>query len=318
MAKTPRRRDSGYLDSRSVSVRAEVPKRTPKAAAPLRDFPGTVGSNRDHYVPVLANSRVEGVDGGPPVSSVLRTAWPSAFERSYGSIETEGRESVLGQDDRVQQQNTYLYPWSAIASLVITAHDGSVWSGSAFFITPTLLLTAGHCVFLRSAAGKESRWAQSIRIFPGRNGVSTPFGELHPRAMYSSAGWVDHGLSSFDYGAIAIAPGPVQKQIGNFGYNAMYATNPSDRLVTVAGYPAGRGESHELYYDVRRVNGYNETMLYYDTDTSGGQSGGPVFVLGNDNSYYAIAIHTTGGTNANWGRRIDADVLTNIVAWSKQ
>jgi V8-like Glu-specific endopeptidase len=136
--------------------------------------------------------------------------------------------------------------------------------------------------------------------------------------MYSSAGWVDHGLSSFDYGAIAIAPEQVQTQIGNFGYSPVYATNPSDRLVTVAGYPAGRGESGELYYDVRRVNGYNETILYYNTDTSGGQSGGPVFVLGNDNSYYAIAIHTTGGTNANWGRRIDADVLTNIVAWSKQ
>lgn len=39
-------------------------------------------------------------------------------------------ETVHGRDDRIPVKDTQLYPWSATASLLITAADGSQWVGT--------------------------------------------------------------------------------------------------------------------------------------------------------------------------------------------
>src|SRR3712207_6082297 len=54
-------------------------------------------------------------------------------------------ETVHGVDDRVKITDTGRYPWSAMASLLITARDGSQWIGTGWFISARTLVTAGHC-----------------------------------------------------------------------------------------------------------------------------------------------------------------------------
>ena len=88
-------------------------------------------------------------------------------------------ETVHGPDDRAQITNTADYPWRAIASLLITAADNSMWIGTGWFIGPHTLITAGHCVFLKNTGvpGRDG-WVKSIQVMPGRNGASLPYGSV--------------------------------------------------------------------------------------------------------------------------------------------
>ena len=44
-----------------------------------------------------------------------------------------------------------MYPWRVHASLLITAADGSNWIGTGWFVSPRVLVTAGHCVFIKGS-----------------------------------------------------------------------------------------------------------------------------------------------------------------------
>ena len=68
-------------------------------------------------------------------------------EASFGPA----AETVHGADDRTQISNTAVFPWRAIASLLITAADNSTWIGTAWFVGPHTLMTAGHCVFIKNS-----------------------------------------------------------------------------------------------------------------------------------------------------------------------
>jgi glutamyl endopeptidase len=88
-------------------------------------------------------------------------------------------ETVHGPDDRVRITATASYPSRAIASVVITAADNSTWIGTAWFISPRTLITAGHCVYIKNSgvAGRDG-WVKKISVMPGRNGSSLPFGSI--------------------------------------------------------------------------------------------------------------------------------------------
>ena len=70
-------------------------------------------------------------------------------EASFGA--PMALEAVIGTDDRVQITNTTAYPWRVHASLLITAADNSPWIGTAWFIGPHTLVTAGHCVHIKNS-----------------------------------------------------------------------------------------------------------------------------------------------------------------------
>ena len=69
---------------------------------------------------------------------------------SFGEVEGSG-VAVIGTDEREQITQTDQYLWRAIASLRITARDGSHWIGTGWFISPRTLVTAGHCVFIKGS-----------------------------------------------------------------------------------------------------------------------------------------------------------------------
>jgi V8-like Glu-specific endopeptidase len=242
--------------------------------------------------------------------------WRSAWEVSYPATASSAQETILGSDDRIQQERTDRYPWSAIASLQVLGPKGFNWSGTGFFVTPFLLLTAGHCVYGR--ANGVSGWAESIQIFPGRNGASAPFGQLSHRRIFSTKGWVNEARSDFDYGAIAVNPDELRgRSPGYFGLRL--ATNEELRRapVTVAGYPGDQGLVGGLYYDVRSLEGLSPSFLTYEADTTAGQSGGPIF-RSQDEIHEVVGIHTTGGEVSNWGLRLNQDMWANIKMWIEE
>lgn len=234
-------------------------------------------------------------------------------------------ESVIGTDERVRIFDTNQFPYSAIAALEITAKDGTMYVGTAWFVSETVLITAGHCVFVRDPLHPGANgWVRSIRVIPGRNGRgpgSEPFRSVTATRFRSVAGWVNHGRAESDYGAIFLPAGatPNGKQVGTFGLKVHSDDKLSALHLNVAGYPADKKgpETQTLWYDVKKTAQVTARQVFYDADTYGGQSGAPVFEV-DGTVRRAVAIHAYGisaGVTSNSGTRITTEVFNRIQQW---
>jgi glutamyl endopeptidase len=222
-------------------------------------------------------------------------------------------EAIIGNDDRVQINDTTLYPYRAIASLLITAADGSKWIGTGWFISPRTLVTAGHCVYIKNSGvpGRDG-WVRSITVIPGRNGANRPFGSAVSTQFKSVAGWTNNGDQKQDYAAIII-PTPLGNTVGTFGFGVYSDADLLTATANISGYPGDKPAGTQWFH-ARKVTSVGPQKVFYDIDTMGGQSGAPVWrVIGGQR--FAIAVHAYGGATANSGTRITAGVNANLVAW---
>jgi V8-like Glu-specific endopeptidase len=222
-------------------------------------------------------------------------------------------ETVHGPDDRVQITNTAAYPWRATASLLITAADNARFVGTAWFIGPHTLMTAGHCVCIKNSGvpGRDG-FVRSIQVMPGRNGSTLPFGSVTSTNFRSVAGWSNDGSELYDYGAI-ILPTDLGNDTGWLGFGVFDDATLTGSIGNIAGYPADK-PSGTLWYDSRTVASVGPQKVHYDIDSYGGQSGAAVYRVV-DNARYAFAIHAYGGAVTNSGTRIIGSVYDNMVAW---
>jgi V8-like Glu-specific endopeptidase len=58
-------------------------------------------------------------------------------------------------------------PWRKICDLIITANDGTLHSGTAWFISPRTLVTAGHCLFVYKPGAVAHGLIRNIVVMPG-------------------------------------------------------------------------------------------------------------------------------------------------------
>jgi len=160
-----------------------------------------------------------------------------------------------------------------------------------------------------------------MRVFPGRNAGSGPYGGCAVRRLYTVAGWASLRDERFDYGAIKLACA-IGNVTGWFGFFTQTAT-----LTGVAqrinGYPDDKRMTQWRSDDQIRLS--QTQQLFYQTDTLGGMSGSPVYQPARVGRFCtgvcAIAIHGYGihgasphGTN-NHGARITQAVFENLLAW---
>jgi len=224
-------------------------------------------------------------------------------------------ETVHGPDNRVKITDTQHYPWSAVASLLITARDGSQWLGTGWFIGPRTLLTAGHCVYItNSPISGRNGWVLSIQVLPGRNGTALPFGSATATTFWTVRGWAEQGDENYDYGAI-ILPGPLSTgtDVGSFGFAVLPDDELSTHVLNIAGYPGDKPPG-TLWYDSHKTASVTSSKVFYDIDTMGGQSGAPVYVIEGDRRI-GVAVHAYGGPTTNSGTRISSAVFENVQAW---
>ncbi|HMS64478.1 MAG TPA: endopeptidase [Ignavibacteria bacterium] len=222
-------------------------------------------------------------------------------------------ETVHGPDNRTKITNTSSYPWRVHASLLITARDNSQWIGTGWFIGPHTLMTAGHVVFIKNSgvSGRDG-WVKSIKVMPGRNGASLPYGSVTSTNFRSNTGWTNNGDENFDYGAIII-PTNLGNQTGWLGFGVYSNADLLASTGNISGYP-GDKPSGTQWYDSKRIASVNSRKVYYDIDTAGGQSGSAVYRIVNGNRY-AFGIHAYGGATTNSGTRIITAIYNNMVAW---
>jgi len=229
-----------------------------------------------------------------------------------------GPETVHGMDDRVQitSPRTGNYPWRAHCSLLIKAADNSNWIGTGWFISPNVLITAGHVVYI-NGSGVQGRdgWVNQIRVIPGRDGANKPYGEAVSTKFYSVRGWTEQANPEYDYGAIVL-DAPLGNRTGWFGFGVYGDSDLENVTANISGYP-GDKPSGTQWYAARRVDSVGPRKVFYDIDTAGGQSGSAVYRI-KRGARYGIAVHAYGGAVVNSGTRINRAVYDNMKAWKKK
>ena len=245
----------------------------------------------------------------PPDLSGLRDAGEASFEP------VPRQESVIGDDGRRRISPADKYPWRAHCALRITARDGSQWVGTAFFIAPRVLATAGHCVFIHSGSASRHGWARQIEVMPGRDGASLPYGTAVATRFYSVRGWTENRDDEYDYGVIILSE-PLGSRTGWLGYGTYSDGNLVGRIANLSGYPQDRGNGTEQWYMAGRIASVGTRKVYYPIDSFGGQSGSAVYRIING-SRFAVGIHAYGvdSTGFNSATRISRPVFDNLKAW---
>lgn len=224
-----------------------------------------------------------------------------------------GTESIIGVDSRVLVNPTTTYPARAVVLVTFTGGRCTGW-----LYGKDIVATAGHCVH----SGPGGTWKTNVRVYPGRNGILSPYGVCTAKRLHSVTGWTVSGNEAYDYGAIKLNC-TIGNTTGWFGFwwQSASLTGLSTRT---NGYPGDKPLTQWRSLDFVRSTGTSQ--IFYQNDTVGGQSGSPVYQLRATGSafctgYCSMAIHAYGlhgsvphSTN-NHGTRINQSVFNNLVAW---
>jgi glutamyl endopeptidase len=230
-----------------------------------------------------------------------------------------GLESILFADERTRIVTTDQQPWKLICALDINAPWGS-FVGTGWFAGPRTLITAGHCVYDKKQMGG---WAEEIIVTPGRDRERRPFKSFTAKRFSTIDAWLARQDADYDIAAIHLDE-DVFPANEVFRVGAFPDAELQDYLVNVSGYPASPGGGTELYWAKNRIRAVTPRRIFYDVDTSGGQSGGPAYIFPDEHSRpIVVGIHAygEGGTPASMNLRVNSapriipEVITQIQTW---
>lgn len=205
---------------------------------------------------------------------------------------------------------------------------GDAGSGSGFVVRPRVVATVGHAVFddgtLAITTGLQ--W-----LFQRDRGVHDPV-PLVPRGHYLMTGYAAQrilddspGVSSPASQNLDVATLFFLQDVGRGGFSGYLASDAatnefltSGALKTLAGYPVEgipEADLDRLHAtppaDVAFTKAFDRTYTTPGIRASGGASGGPLCVLGENGAYYPAAIYL-GGTGQTVIRAIDSAVVELI------
>lgn len=203
-----------------------------------------------------------------------------------------GLLTVIGEEDREYRTDTHEPPLSLICSIeAVDETRGIPWGGTGFLVAPRIVVTAAHNL-VQDHPLQGPLAATRVRVRPGRRVGEDPFGahEVTPADWTLHPLWRDQPVAGHDMAVIRLpAPGPGVP--GWLGVAALTDAALADRMVNVAGYPLRVGAAGEenrippeetfmrLYWHADRVLALDPDQIFYDADTSGGQSGAPVILM---------------------------------------
>jgi glutamyl endopeptidase len=239
------------------------------------------------------------------IAAVLAAAM--AAPAGAGSDDRE-QEKVIGPDTRRRVDPTT----GAVARrtvLITFTFGGQGHACTGFLVEVDLVATAGHCVF--DFDGTKT-FAKNIEVTPGANGGSTPYGTCGAAGTSVPAKWQSKGSSRWDIGAIELDCDVGQET----GVMPLQLTgDPLGDKVRINGYP-GDKPARTQWTGSGRVVIAKKQQLFYDVDTTAGQSGAPITNKKLYGCVCAVGIHTSAleGAPRNAGVRVSA----NVIGWFAQ
>ena len=249
------------------------------------------------------------LDGAAEVTESAEDVWALWENAGTSSINGLFGGSIIGADTRTRVNPTTAYPARAIA--LITFNGGSC---TGWFIGKDTVVTAGHCVH---SGGPGGAWRSNVRVYPGRNAASSPYGSCTAKRLYSVTGWTGSSSETSDYGAIKLNC-TVGNTVGWFGFFWQSATL-NGLSTTVAGYPDDK--AFQQWKSTATVAATQTRQVFYKNDTRPGQSGAPVYYNKAGCGQCSMGIHAYGvhgssphSTN-NHATRITQEVFNFLVSW---
>jgi glutamyl endopeptidase len=232
------------------------------------------------------------------------------------SLKSYRRIHRIGTDTRFR---TYTNAFPARAIALITFSRGYC---TGWFYGPNVVATAGHCVH---SGGSGGTWRTNVRVYPGYNAGSAPYGSYPAKWLASVAGWTQNADERYDYGVVKLSTN-VGNTVGWFGF--WWQSGSLRGLpAVIAGYPGDKSPTQSQWIGTDQVRVMQERQVFYKNDTFGGQSGSAVWhdrPAGSSfcaNGPCAYAIHAYGlhgsapHSDHNHGTRIVQAVFDNLVAW---
>ncbi len=227
---------------------------------------------------------------------------------------SEGIETIIGLDNRTRVTTTTTFPWRAI---VLITFDAGRCSGALY--GKDVVVTAGHCIH---SGGTGGSWQTNVRVYPGRNGATAPYGSCTSKSLHSVLGWTRDRNERFDYGVIKL-----NCSIGNTtGWFGLWWQGASLNGTSsqIAGYPGDK--PLEQWQSTDRVRVSEAEQVFYFNDTVGGVSGSAVFANRPAGSPFCVghcimAIHAYGlhgappHSNHNHATRLTQGRFDNLVRW---
>lgn len=232
--------------------------------------------------------------------------WEEFIEDYSGNDTTKdetGISDIIGGDDRKVVNKTTIKPYSPIVYLEGKINEEITLRGTGVMISEDVVLTCAHNVN-SSKYGKP----KSIIAYPGRNNNSYPYGKISVAKAYTFSNYDKKFEMSKDLAILRLA-----EPIGyKCGYQTPINANIINKMkVRICGYPkrvkGQQKDSYQMWEHSGFIREINMDMIKYDVDTSGGQSGSPIYNSNNQ----IIGIHTKGRLNSqyNSGVRINAEKL---------
>lgn len=249
--------------------------------------------------------------------------------------DVSGLLSVIGNDGRIRETETTLTPWRMICALKITTTAGQAYVGTGWMIGPSTVLTAGHNIMGRSQG--QTYEAREITVIPGRDAQTAPFGSIRlgRDRMDVHRDWADRFDPARDVGVLHL-PGETGRETGWFALAAAPDAVLEGRLVNVAGYPGWMypdtpdeywAGGDELWWHRDALAGLSPRRIHYVSDTTGGQSGGPVWSYTDQGGApIGVGIHAYGAPSrggqathgSNAATRIDPPLAELIDGWLRK
>ncbi|WP_375178566.1 Ig-like domain-containing protein [Enterococcus rotai] len=218
------------------------------------------------------------------------------------SVSAVESRSVIGNDDRVQITDTTAVPYQ---STVFIGANGSLGSGSV--IGKNTVLTAAHVV----SGIKDNPNTDSNYVIPGRNGATLPYGKFKIKEVHIFKKYLTTSSTSDDVAVLTLEPND-GKGIGDIvKQNPIVLTDTvtiGDN-VSSTGYPGDKTWGTQWEAKGKIIGKQTASLIDYDFDTFGGQSGSSVF----NDKYQIIAVHSAGGGNRNVGVKLNSEKIDFIL-----
>lgn len=235
----------------------------------------------------------------------------------------EPHYGVFGADNR-QVYYPSGYPWTCIGKILVWndfSQPFPAWSASGVLIGGRVVLTAGHV-----APWGSNNWAMQFIPSFYNGGSTLGAGVSSWVSDYRGYNTGNH-VSAWDMLVLRLYT-PLGNTYGYFGTKDYHSSWQGGNYWTLAGYPGaiagGNRPSRQMWWPVLDddADGSAEEVEY-EADSSGGNSGGPVFGFWNGQPY-AIATHSGGSkTTFLWWTLEDTNVgagggaLNSLVAWAR-
>lgn len=226
-------------------------------------------------------------------------------------------EDIIVNDERVPVASLRPRPWPAICKLDIVSRSRYL-SGTGWLAGPQTVITAGHCIRGIQLGGT----AISIQVSAGRSGSSSRF-ETTATRFTALPQWLDNQDSDFDFGAVFLDE-PLGNQSGYLQFAALDDASLGAVRLAMAGYPTDLDNGESQWFAENAVCHVTDHRIFYDLDTSHGESGAPVWIPDSTGRQVVVGIHTSGTAltpssvcagAANSAIRINEQVRDTIQRW---